>query len=260
MHPYHKKAGDSGGPASELTAVSQDHLMESLEKTRDLAKLLEISLKLREAPGLTASAYATLTHRAGVALADLGRTEEAVELVIDGATERPSERMYQALETVSIAAGIHKDKPSELRGMRWLNREAGDFGRSYRFLGNLAHSEEYGGNIDESLKIRKGVVTEYADKKESAHHLGKIVTLSFNRGDRDEARTYCVMILDGGYAEKHKVFARRMLSILDGNKDGASRDTVRTNGGYLSVLLSVNVVVALALAILYWMRRSNKSI
>lgn len=256
---YHAQAAVPSEGSSPSGAAARDRILESLQKSKQYEELLAQSLKFRDAPSVTDYEYATLTHRAGLALANLRRTSEAVELALKAARERPSNEMYHTLETLSSLAKIQKDMASTLKGMHWLNNGSGDFGRSERFLGNLAHYEERSGNIDEAIRIRKQILDNYPQSQEFPFQLSEIIRLSFEKGDRETARVYCVKVLEGDYARNYREYARRMRDHIDG-VTGPHGPAVGPTPRNIRFIVAINSLVVIAITVIFWARwRYGKS-
>lgn len=248
---YHSQAAIHSDNPSPSGAAGRDRLLESLEQTKKYEELLKKALAYRDAPSVTDYEYATLTHRAGLALVHMRRTSEAIELAISAARERPSTELYHTIETLSSLAKIQKDLTSTLKGMRWLSAESGDFGRSERFLGNRAHYEERAGNIDEAIRLRKQILDDYPHSQEFPYQLSEIIRLSFEKGDRETARVYCGKILEGDYAEKYQKYASSMRDNIDGVRRPPTVAPVPVTQG-IAYIVVINSLALIAIAVITW--------
>jgi tetratricopeptide (TPR) repeat protein len=164
--------GKAGGPEAEVIgSISRNRVFDTLESQDFQEDIPARAISSRDHLQVSDQEYADLTHRAAFALISSGKRVQAVDLAIQAAEQRPCARTFHVLETVSASADRPDDRAPLLRGMHWLARNSGEFGRTLRFLGNLAQAEEFAGNIDEAARIRLEIVAGFPDSPETCNNI-----------------------------------------------------------------------------------------
>ncbi|MFG0336261.1 MAG: hypothetical protein ACF8TS_23125, partial [Maioricimonas sp. JB049] len=149
---YSRKAGVPAGDGT--LPLSRQQTLDALRQAGELAEQGEIASEIRDAADLTDTQFAVATRRAAKSMLRSGKSGEAVDMVIAAARQRPGERMYSVVESVSVDADRGPgEREHYLRGMHWLEQNAAEFAQTSRFQSNLAHAEEVAGNIDRAIEL-----------------------------------------------------------------------------------------------------------
>gem|GEM_PF-2090060 len=258
---YFEKGGASED-GSRMGAFSREHVPDLLEAEGDAESIQKKALEFRDSADGTDEDFASFTQRAGMALIQAGDRDRAVELGIDAAKRRPCRATFGVLETLSGSANNGPtDNKSYLKGMRWLASDrSGDFGQSARFLGNLAHAEEFSGNIDESIRIRQRIVEQYPKSENVVSHLYSISSMSFSQGDTETARSSLSKLAEGDFPDDVRARARNSLNgMLDQLGVQAPRiaspTVVPTPSRWRIVFVLANLLVLALIGVLVFLKK-----
>ena len=150
--------------------------------------------------------------------------------------------------------------------MHWLASEkSGDFGKSLRFMGNLANAEETSGNFKEAILIEKRIVDMYPNTSDAGWHIVNLSALSRRLGDIETSKLYLTKLVEGDYPEEYRQMGKTNLDSLLNQLGGAFTPTVtsappeppeRRHGRFIFFL--VNILLLTTGAIYYfWVNRKK---
>ncbi len=258
---YLEKAGGSED-GTGVGGVSRDFFLDILQEKGDHNAMRDKALEFRDDPDGSDQDFASLTKRAGVAMIQLGDCDQAVDLGISAATRRPCQATFEALETLASISDMGPGKRQPfLKGMHWLASErTGDFGKSQRFMGNLAVIEEFCDNFRESVEIRKQIVEMYPNTPDTASHILSLASISRRLGDIETAKTYLSKLVEGDYPEEYRQMGRTNLDGLLTQYAGVPAPQSPQTPAHRSPLLVwlMNIFVAIGAIGYMWARRRNR--
>jgi tetratricopeptide (TPR) repeat protein len=94
------------------------------------------------------------------------------------------------LEVVAVDCMVHGDLAHYESHLAWIVTHLPECSQSPRFLGNYAHALQVNGNLEESLRIRKQITTDFPLDQRHGEHLLEVANMLSELGRLAEAKEW----------------------------------------------------------------------